>query len=210
MKAVVILPTYNEKNNILRILDAIFDLNSNIENFELSVLVVDGDSSDGTSLLVENYILSNSKVFLLSEKKRSGLGGAYLCGMREAINNMGADVVIEMDADFQHDPKDISKLLSALNNGFDFAVGSRFIKGGSIPKSWAVHRKMLSFFGNFYLRAVSGLWKYHDITSGFRATRVKNVLEKVDLERLRSKNFAYKIDLYHKILLTGAKAIEIQ
>jgi len=135
---------------------------------------------------------------------------AYIRGMRYAVKMLGADAVIEMDADFQHDPKYVKRLVDAYLNGADYVIGSRYIKGGSIPKSWAWYRKAMSFFGNMFARIVLFKPKLHDITTGFRLTRVKGVLDKIKLESIRElKRFAYKIDLFFQTTKITKNVVEV-
>jgi len=170
---------------------------------------VDGNSPDGTGKLVEEMSVHNAYVHLLMEKEKSGLGGAYVFAFKHAMQNMQADAVIEMDADFQHDPADLPKLIEKLESGYDYVIGSRFVKGGSIPKEWSLYRKVLSIGGNVFSKVVLGIYGISDFTSGFKASRVKGYLEKLDLDSVRSKGFAYKIDLLYKMYKLGAKITEV-
>jgi len=122
---------------------------------------------------------------------------------------MHADVVMEMDADFQHDPNQIPNFVQKIEDGYDYVIGSRFVKGGSIPKEWGFNRKFLSVGGNIFSKVVLGIYSVSDFTSGFKASRVKNYLDRLDLDSVRSKGFAYKIDLLYKMYKLGAKIAEV-
>lgn len=174
----------------------------------MHILVVDGNSPDGTADLVKPFTEKYENVHLL-RKEKGGLGGDYIAGMKYAMHKLGADFVGEMDADLQHDPADVARLVEALLSGADVAVGTRFIKGGSIPSGWGIHRKFLSYFGNLYARMTTGLWQLHDITSGFRITRARGFLDTVDLDALFSKRFAYKLDMMYRLHQLGAKITEV-
>jgi len=208
MKIVIIIPTYNEKENIAILVEALEKEFPALPH-EMHILVVDGNSPDGTAAVVRSLSQKYSNVHLLLEKEKAGLGAAYIFGMQHAMREMGAEVVIEMDADLQHDPKDIKRLVAEIDRGAGIAVGTRYIRGGSIPKNWGPHRKFISFFGNIFARLMMGMWSCHDVSSGFRATRVKNFLDKIDLDHLLSQRFGYKLDLYYRLYTLGAKVAEV-
>ncbi len=209
-KVVVIMPTYNEAANIsLMIAELVGKEFPKITRAKMLLLVVDDNSPDGTGNIVKDYMKKYKNVHLLMGDKK-GLGMAYIRGMRYAVKMLGADAVIEMDADFQHDPKYVKRLVDAYLNGADYVIGSRYIKGGSIPKSWAWYRKAMSFFGNMFARIVLFKPKLHDITTGFRLTRVKGVLDKIKLESIRElKRFAYKIDLFFQTTKITKNVVEV-
>jgi dolichol-phosphate mannosyltransferase len=137
------------------------------------------------------------------------LGAAYIYGFKHAMQNMGPDIVMEMDADFQHNPNDIPKFITKIEEGYDYVIGSRFIKGGSIPKEWGFSRKLWSVGGNIFSKLVLGIFSVSDFTSGYKASRVKNYLDRLDLDSVRSKGFAYKIDLLYKMYKLNAKIAEV-
>lgn len=207
MRVVIIIPTYNEKENIRLCLEALEKEFPQIPH-EMHVLVVDGHSPDGTADVVRELSRKYPNIHLLLEKEKRGLGAAYVLGMEQAMGEMGAEVVVEMDADLQHSPQDVKRLLLAIDKGADVVVGTRYIKGGSIPENWGRHRKFVSYFGNIFARLVMGTLRLHDVTSGFRATRVEGFLEKVDLNDLLSKRFGYKLDLYYRLYQLGAEVAE--
>jgi dolichol-phosphate mannosyltransferase len=209
MKIVVIIPTYNEAENISKLVPALSEEFKKMPHHEFLVLVVDGNSPDGTAGVVTNLAQSYAFVRLLLEKKKAGLGAAYVYGFEHAIKELGAEVLVEMDADFQHDPCDVVRLIAEIDNGYDYVIGSRFIEGGSIPSNWAFHRRLLSWGGNIICKVVLGLFKVNDFTSGFKASRVQDFVDKVDLNAVLSDGFAYKIDLLFRMHKVGAKFKEI-
>ncbi len=209
MKIVIVIPTYNEVDNITRLIPVLFDEFKKMPHHDFHILVVDGNSPDGTGQKVLEMQSSYPNLHLLPEEKKAGLGAAYICGFRHAMGKMQADVLVEMDADFQHDPKDIPRLIQAVEEGYDYVLGSRFIKGGSIPKEWSFQRKFLSFGGSMFTRVVLGIFNVHDFSTGFKASRVKGFVDKLDLDSVLSKGFAYKQDLLYRMYKQGAKIKEI-
>ncbi len=208
MKIVIILPTYNERVNISRLIPLLEEeIFPQIKNHSMHILVVDDKSPDGTAEEVEQFMKKWKNITLLSGDKK-GLGYAYVRGMKHAMNKMSADAVMEFDADFQHNPHDIPRLVKAMDGGADAVIGSRYIEGGSIPKEWGLDRKILSVFGNLFTRVVWGNFSIHDMTSGFKLTRT-SVLKKVDLDNLLSNNFAYKMQILHDLVKIGAKVKEV-
>ena len=173
----------------------------------MSILVVDDNSPDGTADAVREFMKKWSSIELLTGEKK-GLGAAYVRGMKYAMEKMNADAVMEFDSDFQHDPQDIPRLIKAMDNDADYVVGSRYIKDGSIPKEWGLDRKILSVFGNLFTRVVWLNFSVHDMTSGFKLTKTY-FLKKVNLDRLLSKNFAYKMQIMHDVIQLKAKVVEV-
>jgi dolichol-phosphate mannosyltransferase len=164
------------------------------------LLIVDDFSPDGTGNIVKEKMKQYRMLYLLQGKK-NGLGMAYVRGMRYAMKMLGADAVLEMDADFQHPPRFVKPMVEAYLNGAEYVIGSRYIKGGSVPNEWAAFRKLVSYFGNLFIRIVLVKPKIHDLTTGFRLTKVKGVLDKIKLESLMElKRFAYKVDLLYQSL----------
>jgi dolichol-phosphate mannosyltransferase len=208
MKIVIILPTYNEKDNIARMIPLLEkEILHKIKNHEIKILVVDDNSPDGTADEVKGFMKQWDNIELLLGKKE-GLGAAYVRGMRHAMDKMRADAVMEFDSDFQHDPHDIPRLIRAMEEDADYVIGSRYIPGGSIPKEWGWDRKLLSVFGNLFTRIVWLNFKIHDMTSGFKLTKT-SFLEKVDLDNLLSRNFAYKMHILHDVVKLGARVKEV-
>jgi dolichol-phosphate mannosyltransferase len=208
MKIVIILPTYNEKENIGKLIPLLIEeIFPQIKNHNMQLLVVDDDSPDGTSDVVREFMKKWKNIELLNGAK-NGLGAAYVKGMHYAMDNMGGEAVMEFDADFQHDPRDIPRLITAMDNGADYVIGSRYVPGGEIPKEWGIHRKIISRFGGLFAQVV--LWRFnvHDMTSGYKLTK-SSFLKKVDLDHLYSKYYAYKLHILHDVLKQGAKVAEV-
>lgn len=205
---VIVLPTYNEKDNIVALLDAIHKQRLRLSGVNLSVLVVDDSSPDGTAKIVEKYQkMYFPKIQLLTGKKK-GLGVAYVRGFKYAIEKMNADVIFEMDADFSHNPSDIPRLLIEVLSGNDFVIGSRYVPGGSIPSNWPKLRKANSKWGNIFAKHIAGLTGVNDCTSGFRAINT-NILKKIRLDKLNVRGYAFQISLLHAVIKKGAKVKEV-
>lgn len=209
MKIVVISPTYNERENMEKMIPVLEkEIFPQIKNHQMYYLVADDKSPDGTADVVRKYMKEYKNIDLLMGNKE-GLGAAYVRAMRYAMNQMKADAVIEFDADFQHDPKGIVSLVKAMDEGYDYVIGSRYIPGGSIPKEWGLHRKFMSFFGSLFARIVLFTPSIHDMTSGFKLTKTW-YLKNVDLEHLFSKYYAYKIHILHDVVKQkGVKVKEV-
>lgn len=209
MHIVIIIPTYNEFENITKMIPYLYGIFLRSPNHKFSVLVVDGNSPDGTADLVKTQKKLYPFVDVLLEEKKAGIGAAYVQAFKYVMANYDADYVVEMDSDFQHDPNELQKFVGEMEKGADYIIGSRFTAGGSIPKEWAFHRKFLSKGGNLFTKIVLNLYSLNDFTSGFKATRVKGVLDKLDLENIKSTSFAYKVDLLYKVHKLGAKIVEV-
>lgn len=209
-KVVIVMPSYNEAENIGRMIEELFEKEfPQIKGVEMHLLVVDDNSPDGTGNIVKESMKKYSNLHLL-EGQKQGLGWAYVRGFRHAMDKGGADAVMEMDADFQHPPRFVKDMVKAYTNGADYVIGSRYIKGGSVPKEWALSRKAVSFFGNLFIRLVLLKPSLHDLTTGFRLTRVKGVLDKIELEKLMElTRFAYKVDLLYQSIKNAKKVVEI-
>lgn len=208
MNIVVIIPTYNERSNIEKMIPILEqEVFPKIHNHKVSILIVDDNSPDGTAEVVRLSMKKWNNIKLLSGKKE-GLGAAYVRGMKYAMYEMNADAVMEFDSDFQHNPHDIPKLIKAMDEGADYIIGSRYIKGGAIPKEWGIDRKFLSIFGGMFTRIVWLNFKIHDMTSGFKLTKT-SFLKRIDLDHLLAKNFAYKMQILHDIVKLKAKVKEV-
>ena len=208
MKIVVIIPTYNERTNMERMVPVLEEeVFPKITKNEMHILVADDNSPDGTADVIKEYMEKYKNLKLL-EGKKEGLGAAYVRAMHYAMDELHADAVIEFDADFQHDPYDIPKLVAAFDEGYDYVIGSRYVPGGAIPKEWGIHRKFLSYFGSLFARLVWLRPDIHDMTSGYKLTRTE-FLRKVDLDHLLSKYYAYKLHIIHDILKLKAKVKEV-
>jgi len=206
MKIVVIVPTLNEQGNITRLIPALQKQFRNIKH-ELHILVVDANSTDGTSETVQQLSETHNDLHLIFQSS-SGLGRAYIEGMTYAINCLDADAVFEMDADFSHDPKDIPRLICELENGTDFVIGSRYVDGGSIPENWHFLRKLNSRCGNIAARFIAGMVKVKDCTAGFRLIRT-SLLKEVGLDNLNVRGYAFQVALLHKAYVAKAVIKEI-
>lgn len=208
MRIVIIIPTYNEVKNIGRMLDILVEQElPQIKTHDVQILVVDSKSPDGTAEIVKEKMQRYKNVKLLSVD-RGGLGADYVKGFKYATKELKADAVVEMDSDFQHDPKDVKRLIEAMDKGADYVIGSRYISGGAIPPEWSLDRKLMSFFGSLFARIVLFAFEIHDMTSGFKLTKIK-FLEKVNLDNLYSKYYAYKIQILYEVFKKGAKVVEV-
>ncbi len=208
-RTVVIVPTYNERPNIQKLVPAFAQVVKGLDR-EVLMLVVDDSSPDGTAEEVEKLAKKYPFLRLLINKKKSGLGGAYLKGMAHAFGELKADVAMQMDADLSHDPKKIPMFLEAIDNGADLVLGSRYIQGGSIPSNWGLHRKFLSVIGNMFISFVLTSVAVRDWTTGYRALR-KEVYEKVhaELSGKRFTGYTFQIGFLHKALRNGFAIKEI-
>lgn len=201
---VIVMPTYNEaaciRDMVHMLMEKIFP---GTRGAKMHLLIVDDNSPDGTGEIVRDMARSCPELHLITGPKK-GLGWAYVRGMREAMNALHADAVIEMDADFQHDPSYIHVMVQKFLDGADYVIGSRYAPEGSVPASWSLHRKLLSFWGNRLTRFALQMPCIHDLTTGFRLTRVAGVLDQIVLENLLALDrFAFKIDLlYQTVRLT--------
>jgi len=207
MKAVVLIPTYNERENIIKILDILVQVKKRIPGYGLSFLVIDDTSPDGTQDVVRTYQKTHKDVFLILGKKE-GLGKALLRGMTYAVEEMDADIIVQIDADLSHDPERLPLFFEALDKGADFVVGSRYIPGGSIPENWGVLRKIYSVIGNAIVRFGLGYVSIHDWTGGYRAYRKK--FYEVHKESMKAYGgYVFQIAFLHKSIKSGARVVEI-
>jgi dolichol-phosphate mannosyltransferase len=200
MTAWVVLPTYNEAENIARALRRTRKAAPDVH-----VLVVDDDSPDGTADIAEEVGAELGNVEVLRRAAKSGLGSAYRAGFAMATA-AGADVLVEMDADLSHDPETIPALVSAIAHGADLAIGSRYVPGGSIP-NWSFHRRFLSKWGNRYAAFVLGL-AVRDATSGFRAYRAE-FLQRFDLEAVRADGYGFQVEMAYRVASHGGRIVEV-
>lgn len=199
MKSLVIIPTYNEKDNIGKIIPLVLKQDPDIE-----VLVVDDNSPDGTGKIVSELTATNRRVKLIQRMKKSGLGTAYLTGFQYALQN-GYDYIFEMDSDFSHDPAYLPYFLSAIQEA-DLVLGSRYIKGVNVV-NWPISRLILSYYANVYARWVTGL-PVKDSTGGFKCFK-REVLEKIGLDRIHSNGYAFQIEMSFRAWKKGFKIKEI-
>lgn len=218
--AVVVIPTYNEVDNIGKMIEYL-----NTKTFpsldpkwQMKILVVDGNSPDGTGKLVDTLSKKYKNTYLYTETSKDGIGAAYLKGFKYALDELKADFVFEFDGDFQHPPETIPIMLKAMDDGYDYVIGSRKIKGGSNPKGWGFKRVFFSEVGGLVARLImffpfKNFFKVTDPTTGLKITRVKGFIDKMNLDwkgnRLLTKSFGYKLQLLFETLKMGAKFKEI-
>ena len=206
MKVVIIIPTFNERENIVDLVNALQAVFERMSD-DMHILVVDDNSPDGTANAVRQ-LQSNYENLHLIQGKKVGLGTAYIRGMQHALKTLKADAVFEMDADFSHKPEDVPRLMSELDAGADLVIGSRYIRAGSIPKDWGLFRRLNSMVGNIAARYIVGISQVRDCTAGFRAIRA-SLLQRVNLGQLRVQGYAFQIALLHAAIVGGAKVKEI-
>jgi dolichol-phosphate mannosyltransferase len=200
MKTTVVIPTYNEKENIGSMLEAIIQLRVP----DLSVLVVDDSSPDGTGAVVKTFAEKYPQVFLFSRAKKEGFGRAYLAGFQEAINR-GAEVIIQMDADFSHDPNDILRFVNKIETA-DLVLGSRYMHGGKVS-DWATNRRLLSQWANIYARLVTGV-PISDLTGGFKCWKA-DLLKRMELDSVRADGYGFQIEMNSRAYALRAKISEM-
>ena len=206
-KAVIVIPTYNEAGNIKKLMADVFDHVKTIPNWEIEILFVDSNSEDGTGDIIRELQQTNKKIHLLSTPKE-GLGKAYIKGFQYAIEKLNAYLLFEMDADLSHDHSQIADFIKKIEKGADFVIGSRYIKGGSIPKEWGWHRKVFSYCGNLIIRAGFMKLKIHDWTDGYRA--IKSWLIKDSMSHIRHySGYVFQIALLDYAVKHHANIVEI-
>jgi len=199
MKTLVIIPTYNELENLPRLLPEVL-----AKDHSIDILIVDDNSPDGTAGFVEREMQTNSKLHLVKRPSKQGLGTAYIAGFKYALQH-NYDYIFEMDADFSHDPNEILKFLVEIKNA-DLVIGSRYVTGVNVI-NWPMRRLLLSWFANLYTRFITGM-PVHDATGGFKCFR-KEVLEKINLDKVRSNGYAFQIEMNFKAWKNGFKLKEI-
>ena len=197
--ALVIIPTYNERENLPSIVPLVLEQDARLE-----VLVVDDGSPDGTGALADSIAAREPRVHVLHRKGKLGLGTAYIAGFRWAIER-GYALVFEMDADFSHDPRHLPEFL-ALVDELDVVIGSRYMRGVTVV-NWPMGRLLLSWLANWYARIVTGL-AIHDLTSGFKCYR-RRVLERLDLDAIRSNGYAFQIETVFRAWHAGFRVGEL-
>ncbi|MGB8253650.1 MAG: polyprenol monophosphomannose synthase [Anaerolineaceae bacterium] len=202
MKTTLVIPTYNEAENLPKLVQALFSLSMP----GLGLLIIDDNSSDGTGVLADQLAKKHpGRIDVLHRPGKMGLGTAYVTGFQMAVK-AGADAVGQMDADFSHPPAKLVELAAALEE-CDVAVGSRYIPGGGVDKDWPAWRKLLSAFGNWYARTILGM-KLHDVTGGFRLYK-KHLIEQLPFKRIRSSGYVFQVEMAYLITLLGFKFKEV-
>jgi dolichol-phosphate mannosyltransferase len=204
-EAWLILPTYNEAENIRDIVSASGEVLARSAPEGFRILVVDDGSPDGTGRIADELAAEHDWVRVLHRTEKSGIGPAYLAGFRQALAE-GAGYVMEMDSDFSHDPADLARLLAAVRNGADLARGSRYVDGGGV-RDWGLVRRLVSEGGSTYARIVLGL-KIRDLTGGFKCFR-REVLEAIEFERVRSQGYAFQVELTYRAVEAGFRVVEV-
>lgn len=209
--ACLVIPTYNEAENIDALLNKIYSSKSvrqyRQHHIELHVLIVDDSSPDGTANIVSSKIQENPFLHLLLRDKKDGLGTAYREGITHALSTIDPHVVFEMDADFSHDPSYILPMLWHIRDGADVVIGSRYVQGGSTPADWGVLRNLMSQIANSYAKLFLPFGKVKDCTGGFRAMRA-SLLHRVNFESLPAKGYFFQIVLLHALIELKAKIVE--
>jgi len=196
--ATICLPTYNERANIEPMLRALQPLG-------VRVLVVDDNSPDGTGEIADRLAAELDFVSVLHRDRKEGLGPAYLAGFRRALAD-GAELILEMDCDFSHDPKDVPRLIAACEQGADLALGSRYVPGGG-TENWGRGRRIVSTGGSWYARTLLGV-RIRDLTGGFKCYD-RRVLERIDLDVVRSKGYAFQIETTYRAIRAGFTVVEV-
>ncbi|MGM9692045.1 MAG: polyprenol monophosphomannose synthase [Alloprevotella sp.] len=201
--SIVIIPTYNEKENVEAIIRAVMELPHGFD-----ILIIDDGSPDGTAQIVKNLQAAEfaERLHLVERKGKLGLGTAYIAGFKWALA-VGYDYVFEMDADFSHDPKDLTRLYEACAvEGYDVAIGSRYVSGVNVV-NWPMGRVLMSYYASKYVRFVTGV-PIHDTTAGFKCYR-RRVLETIDLDAIRFKGYAFQIEMKFTAYKLGFKIKEV-
>ena len=201
--SIVIIPTYNEKENIEKIIRAVMTLPK-----AFNILVIDDGSPDGTAAIVESLMAHEyaQRLFIIKRSGKLGLGTAYIAGFKWALSH-GYDYIFEMDADFSHDPKDLPRLYAACHDeGYDLAIGSRYVSGVNVV-NWPIGRVLMSYFASKYVRLVTG-FNIHDTTAGFKCYR-RCVLESMELDKVRFKGYAFQIEMKFTAHKMGYKIKEV-
>jgi dolichol-phosphate mannosyltransferase len=198
-RGIVVVPTYNEAENLPLLVPRVLEQDARLE-----ILVVDDDSPDATGKLADELAESTGRVQVLHRPEKQGLGPAYRAGFHRALE-LGADFVIQMDADFSHPPEALGSMLAGIEH-HDVVVGSRYVKGITVV-NWPIERILLSYYGNWYARKVTGL-PVTDTTAGFRCIR-RDMLEKMGFERIRSNGYAFQIEMSYRLVMHGARIKEI-
>ncbi len=201
--SIIIIPTYNEKENIEKIVRAIFSLQK-----AFNILVIDDGSPDGTAAIVKRLMAEEfaNRLFIIEREGKLGLGTAYIRGFKWALEH-GYDYIFEMDADFSHDPNDLPRLYSACaDEGYDVAIGSRYISGVNVV-NWPIGRVLMSYFASRYVRFITG-FKVNDTTAGFKCYK-RRVLNTIELDKIKFKGYAFQIEMKYTAYKIGFKIKEV-
>lgn len=208
-RVVIVIPTYNEREQTPKMIEALAEFFKTVKNYDMHLLYADDTSPDKTYEIVQEKMKKYPWLHLTLNEKKSGIGGGYRKGFRYAIEKLKADYVMEFDSDFQHRIEDIPQLLNKIQDDFDLIIGSRYVKGGSIPSGWGIKRKFFSVVGNLICRIGFLQPKIHDFTTGFKLTKVKGNLDEYNLDGFYSNSFAYKIQMTAEMANSGKKIVEV-
>lgn len=211
-RVTIVTPTYNESTNVAKLIPQIVDVAKKIKGWDIKILVVDDSSPDGTADVVRALSKKYKNVSLLLRKEKVGLGAAYLAGMKHAFDVLKSSAVIIMDADLSHKPEYLPRFLKKLEDGADFVIGSRYIKGGKIPDEWPLHRKFLSTFGNLVVRLMLFSNSFTDWTSGYRGIKRKvyeKVLPKIKHDKAEFRGYTFNIAFCSHVIEGGFNTGEI-
>ncbi|MFZ4116201.1 MAG: polyprenol monophosphomannose synthase [Chthoniobacterales bacterium] len=201
MAAIVVIPTYNERNNLPQLVESLLVLEENVD-----ILVIDDSSPDGTGQWVQEQSLKNRRIHLLSRSQKNGLGRAYIAGFQWALER-DYEIIIQMDADFSHNPKDLAELIAPVKNKqADFSVGSRYIHGVRVI-NWPLRRLILSVGASYYVHAITGM-PIHDPTGGFKCWH-RNTLKSIEIETVQSNGYGFQIEMSHRAWRRGFHCVEI-
>lgn len=206
-KAVIIIPTYNERENIEQLILRVREVFANMEGYRLHTLVVDDYSPDKTSEVVSKLAKKYKDITLIS-KEKEGLGAAYVFGMNYAIAKLSPDILVQMDADWSHDPGLLPKFVEQIEAGADFVIGSRYIRGGSIPGNWGWQRKLYSVTGNLIVRTGMGAKMPHDWTSGYRMMRA-SIYSTISEGLEKYSGYTFQVAFLHRVQQAGYKIAEV-
>ncbi len=202
-KALIVIPTYNEKGNIKSLIEEVFSVTKNLEIWSIEILIVDSHSPDGTAKIIKEIQKKYKEKIHLLETEKEGLGKAYFKGFEYALEKIKPYVIFEMDADWSHLPKYIPEFLKKIEEGADFVIGSRYTKGGSIPKNWGLDRKFFSILGNQVIRWGFMKPKITDWTSGYRA--IKSWIIKDNLPSMKNRSgYVFQVAMLDKAIKKGA------
>jgi len=193
-----VIPTYDERENVARMSEAVLACG-------VEVLFVDDNSPDGTGDVLDSLAAHSPRVHVLHRERKEGLGRAYVAGFAKALE-LGADLVVQMDCDFSHDPKDVPRLVAECEAGADLAIGSRYVRGGSTP-GWPFKRRLISRAGGIFIRTVTGM-PFRDPTGGFKCWR-RTALAKIDFATVASAGYSFQLEMNHRAWKAGLVVREI-
>lgn len=204
--ACIAIPTYNEAENIEKLLTKLIEVFTHIKNWDMSILIIDDHSPDGTADIVKKLQKKHANIHMIHGEKK-GLGEAYTRGFEYILKNLNPDYIFEMDADLQHNPEDIPRFLQKTEQGFEFIIGSRYAAGGDYP-NWSFKRKLYSWGANLLARLIAGIKGIEDCTSGYRCIK-SSFLKSFDLRSLKTNGYAFQLSLLHAATRKKLRIAEI-